>query len=322
MFRMGFAVVLGLGLATAALAQDDPPTLKIAVQTSGTVNWEIQTILKHGLDEANGFTLEVMDVAGSPAGQIAFLGGEADIVVSDWIWVARQRAEGLDLTMLPYSKAVGGLMVAGDSPVRTLADLKGEQIGIAGGPVDKSWIILRALALQEGFDLAAETTQVFGAPPLVFSAGLTGEVAGVVNFWNFMAKQEAAGMRRLVSVAEASEALGLDPDVPLLGYVLRGEMVRDQPELVEGFAAASRAAKELLATDDAEWDALRPMMNADTDAEFVALRQGWRDGVPDAGPVDEAELAKLLSVMAKLGGEELVGRATELPAGVFAPVGY
>ncbi len=322
MFRMGFAAALALGLATAAAAQDEPPSLKIAVQTSGTVNWEIQTILAHGLDRANGFALEIMDVSGSPAGQIAFLGGEADVIVSDWIWVARQRAEGLDLAMIPYSKAVGGMMVPADSPAQTLADLKGEQIGIAGGPVDKSWIILRALAYEQGFDLAADTTQVFGAPPLVFKAGLDGEVAGVVNFWNFMAKQEAAGMRRLVSVAEASEALGLDPNVPLLGYVVRGDLMRDRPEVVEGFADASRAAKVLLATDDAEWDKLRPMMNADSDAEFIALRQGWRDGIPEAGPVDEAEAAKLLAVMAKLGGEELVGQAIELPEGVFAPLGY
>jgi NitT/TauT family transport system substrate-binding protein len=224
--------------------------------------------------------------------------------------------------MIPYSKAVGGLMVPADSPAQSLADLKGEQIGIAGGPVDKSWIILRALGYEQGFDLEAETTQVFGAPPLVFKAALDGEVAGVVNFWHFMAKQEAAGMRVLVSVAEASEALGLDPDVPLLGYVIRGDLVRDRPELVGGFVAASRAAKELLASDDAAWDGLRPMMNAETDAEFVALREGWRAGIPDTGPVDEAEVAKMLKVMAELGGEELVGQAFELPEGVFAPLGY
>jgi NitT/TauT family transport system substrate-binding protein len=238
--------------------------------------------------------------------------------VSDWIWVARQRAEGQDLAIIPYSKAGGGVMVPADSPAQSLADLKGEQIGIAGGPVDKSWIILRALALKQGFDIAAETTQVFGAPPIVFKAALDGEVAAVVNFWHFMAKQETAGMRHLVSVAEASEQLGLDPDVPLLGYVVRGEMLREQPELVAGLAAASRAAKDLLATDDAEWERLRPLMNAESDAEFAALREGWRAGIPEPEPVDEAEVAKLLSIMAELGGTELVGAATTLPEGVFA----
>jgi NitT/TauT family transport system substrate-binding protein len=322
MIRTGAIAALVLGLATAASGQADPPTLRIAVQTSGTVNWEIQTIVENGLDRANGFELEVMDVAGSPAGQVAFLGGEADVIVSDWIWVARQRAEGQNMAIIPYSRAVGGLMVPADSTAQTLADLKGTQIGIAGGPVDKSWIILRALAYEQGFDLAAETTQVFGAPPIIFKAGLDGEVAGVVNFWHFMAKQQAAGMRMLMSVAEASEALGLDPDVPLLGYVVQGDLVRDQPDLVASFAKASREAKNLLASDDAQWERLRPQMNADSDAEFAALVAGWRDGIPAAGPVDQAEVAKLLAVMAELGGEELVGNVTELPEGVFAPLGY
>jgi NitT/TauT family transport system substrate-binding protein len=321
MRRAAAVLAMITGLATSAAAQE-LPKLTVAVQTSGTVNWEIQTILHHGFDRANGFELEVMDVSGSPAGQVAFLGGEADVIVSDWIWVARQRAEGVDLAIIPYSRAVGGVMVPADSPAETLMDLKGEQIGIAGGPIDKSWIILQAYALDQGFDLAAETTQVFGAPPIVFKAGLDGEVAAVVNYWHFMAKQEAAGMRHLLTVAEASEALGIDPDVPLLGYVVSGDLLREQPELVEGLAAASRAAKELLATDDTEWERLRPLMNAESDAEFAALVEGWREGIPPAGPVDEAEVAELLAIMAELGGEELVGQATTLPEGVFAPLGY
>lgn len=315
------AAGLAFGLSGAAAAQD-LPELRIAAQASGTVNWELQTILQNGLDEANGFALVLLDVPGSPAGQVAFQGGEADVIVSDWIWVARQRAAGEDVAFIPYSRAVGGVMVPGDSPAQSLADLRGGQIGIAGGPLDKSWIILQALAKQQGFDLAAETTQVFGAPPLIFKAALDGETAAAINFWHFMAKQEVAGMRVLVSVAEAAEQLGLDPDTPLLGYVVKGETMREAPRLVEGLAKASRTAKDLLATDDAQWDVLRPIMNADSDAEFDALKAGFRAGIPELGPVDEASVARVMAIMAELGGAELVGQATTLPEGVFAPLGY
>ena len=99
-------------------------------------------------------------------------------------------------------------------------------------------------------------------------------------------------------------------------------MLTSKPQLVAGLAAASRAAKDLLAADDAAWDALRPLMNADNEAEYEALRAGWRAGIPAPGPVNEAEVAKLPTVMADLGGEELVGKATTLPEGVFAPLGY
>jgi len=315
------AAVLALALsATAALA--DLPVIKVAALKSGTVNWELSTITGNGLDRANGFVLQVQDVAGNPAAQVAFQAGEADAIVSDWLWVARQRAAGDDFVFIPFSKAVGGLMVPGSSDAETLADLKGGKIGVAGGPVDKSWLILRAYARQAyGMDLAGETEQVFGAPPLIFQAAVSGELAGAINFWHFMAKMEAAGMRTLVTVAEASTALGLDPDTPLLGYVIRGDMLRDTPDLAAGLAAASRQAKELLATSDAAWEALRPQMNADTDAEFQALKAGFRAGIPAPGPVDEAAADRMLRLMADLGGADLVGDMTALPAGVFVQPG-
>lgn len=323
MKRIGRAAAAVLGLCLlAGSALAETPKLRVTVLKFGTVNWELDTIAHHGFDEANGISLNIKGVAGSSAAKVAFQGGEADVIVSDWIWVARQRAAGRDYVFLPYSKAVGGIMVPADSSVKTLADLKGRKIGVAGGPLDKSWIILRALAEEtHGVDLAAETEQVFAAPPLIFKTALGGELDAAINYWHFMAKMEAAGMRRLVSVTEAAETLGLDPETPLLGYVVKGEMLRSDPNLVNGLAAASRAAKVLLAEDDAEWDRLRPKMKAKSDAQFEALKAGFRAGIPAEGSVNEASAALLLSLMARLGGSELVGNATDLPEGIFVKTG-
>ncbi|HHI71858.1 MAG TPA: ABC transporter substrate-binding protein [Rhodobacteraceae bacterium] len=293
-------------------------TLRVSVLKFGTVNWELDVIKHNGFDQANGFDMQVQGVANKAAAEVAFQGGEADIIVSDWIWVARQRAAGKDYVFIPYSKAVGGLMVPSDSPVKTLADLKGKKIGIAGGPVDKSWLILRAYAQKtEGFDLKGETEQVFGAPPLIFKTALKGDIDGVINFWHFMAKLDAKGFRSVVSVADAAQELGLDPETPLLGYVVKGDLLREKPQLVAGFAAASRAAKELLARDDAEWDRLRPRMKAKDDATFAALKAGFRAGIPSSQPVKTEAASKFLALMSQLGGEKLVGNATTLPDGIF-----
>jgi NitT/TauT family transport system substrate-binding protein len=311
----------GVALAVASTSMgvaDELPELKAALQMSGTVAWEVDTITHNGFDTANGFKLDVMDVADSPASRIALAGGEVDMIVADWLWVAAQRAEGKDYVFIPYSKSVGGLLVGADSPVQSLADLSGGKVGIAGGPTDKSWLILRAYAQQElGMDLAAETEQVFGAPPLILKSALSGEVDGAINFWHFGAKMQAAGMRLLISTSEAALALGLDPETPLLGYVVRGEALRDQPDAVAGLLAASRQAKALLSADDAAWDRLRDRMNAADDAQFEALKAGFIEGIPAEGPVSEEAAAKMLTLMADLGGEELVGGATTLPEGLF-----
>ncbi len=315
----------GAALATLAVAlpaQAELPVLRAAVLEFGTVNWELDTIEHNGFDTAQGFDLQVTGVAGGAAAKVAFEGRATDVIVSDWLWVARQRAAGRDFVFIPYSKAVGGLLVAGDSEAETLADLAGEKIGIAGGPLDKSWLILRAYAEAEyGLDLAAATEQVYGAPPLIFKTALDGDLTGAVNYWHFLAKMEAAGMRKLIDVTDAAEALGLDPETPLLGYVVRGETLRDNPTAVEGLVAASRAAKDLLAEDDAAWERLRERMRANDDAQFEALKAGWRAGIPATGPVDEDAADRMLRLMAELGGEELLGRATELPQGVFLQPG-
>jgi NitT/TauT family transport system substrate-binding protein len=312
---------LALGMTTyAALAET--PVLRAAVLETGTVNWELDTIKHYGLDAENGFTLDVRGVAGGPAAQVAFQGGEADVIVSDWLWVARQRAAGKDYVFIPYSKAVGGVLVPKDSTAQTLADLDGKKIGIAGGPLDKSWLILQAYAQQQlGMDLKGQTEQVFGAPPLVFKTALNGETDAAINFWHFMAKMEAAGMRKLIDVSDAAQALGLDPETPLLGYVVTGEMLRENPDLVKGLADASRAAKDKLATDPAAFDRLRDRMNAKTDAQFEALKAGFIAGIPSTGRVDEAAADKMLRLMAELGGEELLGSATSLPEGLFVQPG-
>jgi len=314
----GLVASVLLALAATPPASAETPTLKIAVLEFGTVNWELDTIDHYGLDSANGFEMDIRGVAGSSAAQVAFQGGTADVIVSDWIWVARQRAAGKDFVVLPYSRAVGGVMVPADSSAQTLADLKDGDIGIAGGPLDKSWLVLRAYAQQaHQMDLAAETEQVFGAPPLIFKQAVDGEMAGAINYWHFMAKMKAAGMRELISVSDAAEALGLDPETPLLGYVFKGEMLAEQPELVRAFAAASRQAKELLATDDQAWERLRPLMRAGSDAEFEELKAGYRAGIPAPDGVAREDAAAFFALMAELGGRDLVGAATELPEGVF-----
>jgi len=307
-------------LSLPAFAQD-LPTLRAAVLKIGTVNWELATISANGFDRKHGFILEVQPFADNGATRIAVEGDAADMAVADWIWVARQRAAGKDYVFLPYSKAVGGIVVPQNSTATSLKDLVGGKIGIAGGPLDKSWLILRAYAQQAyGIDLKTETEQVFGAPPLIFKTAMGGEYAGAINFWHFLAKSKAAGMRELISVQEAGGALGLDANTPLLGYYMKDSFLAQHPGLAQSFFNASRDAKDLLASSDAAWEAIRPIMNANSDAQFDQLRADWIAGIPERAPVNQAAVDKMLTLMSTLGGAELVGKATSVPSGLFADV--
>jgi NitT/TauT family transport system substrate-binding protein len=234
--------------------------------------------------------------------------------------VSRQRSDGQMLTFVPFSSTVGALVVPPDSDISSLADLKGRKVGIAGGPLDKSWLLLQGLAAKRhGIDLAAEVEPVYGAPPLLNEKVQDGELDAVLNYWHFTARLEGKGYRQLVGVEEAISELGVGSVPPQLGYVFYESFAEANPKLIAAFADASRAAKELL-KGDAEWERIRPLTKAEDDATFEALKRRYREGIIEHwGEPERADAAKVYAILAQLGGDKLVGGATELAPGTFWP---
>ena len=115
-----------------------------------------------------------------------------------------------------------------------------------------------------------------------------------------------------------AQANGAEGDISAIGYVFNEEWADQHKEAMLGFVKASRQAKELLASSDAEWDRLRPLMNADEDAVFQNLIKHYREGIPNR-PIaeEESDTAKVYEALAKIGGEELVGPATTMAPGTF-----
>lgn len=293
-------------------------TVRVGVLKFGTVNWELDTIKHNKLDEKYGVDVDIRFFAGEDATNVAMMAGDVDVIVSDWLWVSRQRASGADLTMVPYSTAVGALMVRDDSPIKTLADLKGKKIGVAGGPLDKSWLLIQGLAKQQlSEDLAAQNEIAYGAPPLLAEKAQQGELDAVLNFWHYCARLEANGFRRLISANDASQALGASGAVSALGYIFHDAWADAHPAAIEGFIKASNDAKALLGSSDDEWLRLAPIIKAEGQ-ELSVLRDRYREGIPNR-PVaeEEKDAEKLYSVLADLGGEKLVGPSPVMMAGTF-----
>src|SRR5438067_10271115 len=136
------AVALAAGHAGAA------DRIRVAVQRTGTLSWELDVVRTHGLDRKLDLAIEQNELASTEAGKIALKGGSADLILSDWLWVARERGLGDDLVFYPSSSTLGAVMVPAHSPIREIIDLRGRKLAVAGGPLDKSWLLLQALARQ------------------------------------------------------------------------------------------------------------------------------------------------------------------------------
>lgn len=307
------ARLLALVCVLLPLSAWSEPTVKVAVLKYGTVNWELSTLADQGYDRANGFRLEVLPLAGMTATRTALKSEAADVIVADWMWVTRERDLGEPLQFIPYSSSVGKLMLAKDSDVHALADLKGKKIGIAGGPLSKGWLLLRALGLKQGIDLKAETEQQYGAPPLLNASLKQGRLDAVVTFWHFAARLEGEGYPALYDLQGLGRQLGMRSDLPMLGYVFRQSWAEANPQLVEALAAASAQTKTYLEHTPAAWERLRPMMKAENGAVFERLKAGFLGGIP--GPLEPAQIddaGRMFALLAEVGGEKLVGDSRAL----------
>lgn len=313
---------LALASCIPAYAEDATP-IKIGVLKFGTVSWVMDTIQANDFDKAEGIKLDIVPLASTQATAVGLQGGSLDLVATDWLWVSRERASGGDFTFVPFTTALGAIMVPPDSPIKTLADLKGKTLGVAGGPLDKSWLLIVAYALRTAnIDLRTETTQEFGAPPLLAERAKQGQVDAVLNFWPYAARLEAVGFTQLIGLEDVARELGAKGEVAMVGYVFNADWADQDPKTINGFVRAAAKANELLATSDAEWDRLKPVMSANdpsfTDATFEALRRRYREGIPERSvDAEEADAKVLYQFLRELGGTKLVGSGTELAPGTF-----
>ncbi len=294
-------------------------TVKVAVLKYGTVSWLLDVIKNHKLDKKEGFDLELVQLAGNQAAQVALMSKEADTTVTDWFWVLQQRALGAKFVFIPYSAALGSLIVPANSPIKSVADLKGKRIGVAGSPIDKSWLLIRAYGKKLGVgDLAETATPMFAAPPLVNEQLVSGQVDAIVNYWNFAARLEAQGYRRVASIADLMKAFDIPAPLPLVGFVVSGDFADEQPKLLRAFTNAMQNAQRLLLTSDAEWDRIRPLMQVTSEEEFKVMRDRYREGLLHTwGDRDRKAAAKLFDLMAETGGEAVTGKGVKFDPDIF-----
>lgn len=312
--------IAGVGIGHAA---ETPSKVKIGVLKFGTVSWALDTIQANGLDKAEGIELDIVPLASTQATTVGLHGGSVDIIATDWLWVSRERSSGGNFTFSPFTTALGSIMVPPNSPIRTLADLKGKRLGVAGGPLDKSWLLIVAYSLRTAkIDLRTETRQEYGAPPLLNERAKQGQIDAVLNFWPYAARLEAEGFTQLIGLEEVVRELGAKGEVSMVGYVFSEDWAKQNLASVQGFLRAAAEADDLLATSNEEWDRLKPLMAENdptfTEATFEALRRRYREGIPERSVAEnEADAKVLYQFLRELGGEKLVGPGTELAPGTF-----
>lgn len=289
--------------------------IRIGVQAFGTVDWELAAIQDNRQAD---FQLEIQHLANAEAGKIALQSGAVDMIVSDWIWVSRLRATGSDFSFYPYSNTSGALVVAKDSPIHSVKDLKGKRLGIAGGELDKNWLLLQALAGQDQLDLNASVEKVFGAPPLINEQIKQNRLDAALTYWHFAARLEAQEYRQVIDGKGILKGLGIQEEVPSLGYVFKQSWANEHKQSVNSFFNAGKQAKNQLCTSDAAWKKIIPLTQADDAPTLAKLRQRYCEGgIEHWGEPEQLAAARIYTMLRKLSNNQLTGQSESLQPGTF-----
>ncbi len=293
-------------------------TIRIGVQASGTVNWELVELQQNPHYESATFKVAIQQVANAEAGKIALQSGAVDMIVSDWIWTSKMRANKTDFTFYPYSDASGVLVVPVNSPIHSVSDLKGKKLGIAGGELDKNWLLLSALAQKEHLDLDKSTTKTFAAPPLISEQLKQSRIDAALTYWNFAIKLEAQGYRQIIDGKGILKGLGINETVPVLGYVFKQSWADAHKQAVQDFFVASKQAKNGLCTSDNDWLKILPLTQTNDTATQTQLRKRYCEGSIDAWGTQQQQAAEhVYSLLYKISNKQLTGDSDHLQSGTF-----
>lgn len=294
-------------------------SIKIAVLKYGSVNWEYNVIKHHKLDIKNNVKIQKVEVTNKDASAVAFLSKSVDIFVTDWIWVSKQRNKGNLVSFLPYSNSAGSLMIKKGDEINSFLDLKNKKIGVAGGSLDKSWLFLRAYAIKkyEKDPLTFFKTS-FAAPPLINGLLRNNQLDAGYNYWNYTARLQALGYEEFLTLKDILPYIGIEGELPLIGYVFREGFVQKNEETLHGFIKASNEARKILKTSDNEWLRISEMTGAKNQLMLEKIRDGFRKGIPsDNHQLMRKNIQHAYKILSQIGGEELVGSSSSLASGTY-----
>ncbi len=303
--------LLATGLTAGALAQSPQHTIRVGQQATGTFSWITHAIDYYDLDTLYGLDIQEETYASKPATQLALQAGEVDVVVDDFIGAVVMRNAGVPVRAIyPFSSATGGVVVAADSDIQSIEDLRGRTIATASLG-DKSVLILRALAISEyGFDPQVDGTVMQAAAPLMQGLLDNGEIDAALPFWHFVARMEASGdYRDVMVVSEMLDQLGFRDDLPILVVVGRDGA---DPAAVTAFLSAMQDAIELMKADsnDGIWQSIldNELYSLPDASLFPGVRARWEAGIPAEWTQEQIDqLVTLVDQLVEVAGPDLVG---------------
>lgn len=298
------------------------PRVEAAMQAVGTFSWIVHGMDTFGFDVLNGIDVVGTTYASKTAVELALRGGEADVIVDDFLGPVLLRSNGIEATAIfPFATAVGGLVVGADSELSGIEDLRGATIA-ASSLDDKSLIILRALTIsQYGFDVQNDSEVLAASPPLMSQLIGNGEADAALPLWHWVARMEAGGVaKELMTVADMLGMLDLPTDLPNLVVVARDGVDDDVKTKFITALVETIEYMRSLPNDDPFWQSILDLelYSLPDESQFPAVVDRWRLGTVTNWTDTQVDgLVAMVDRLVEIAGAEVVG-VDSVPADAYS----
>lgn len=228
------ALLLGAAGALVTMSADAEP-LRVGTPAGGNFTFLPARVgADRGAFKAEGLDVEVTDFGGGAKLQQAMISGAIDMTVSAGTDLAFSAKGSPDIAVAAMgSKPTLGIVVAYDSPLNTVDDLKGKKVGVTTVGSLTEWLMKRLIA-QQGWPKEAVALVPVGSDLQSQAALLTtGQIDGVVAPPAFGVQLELAKKARILL---SSFNIGAD----FLGEAVfaSNDLVKRNPDAIRRFLKA------------------------------------------------------------------------------------
>lgn len=247
--RSPFALLLAVVAAVAlgACGEDDTATGPGGVGTvrpvvlEGTQMFPLTIMRSKGIAEKHKLKVEPQVTAGPEAVYTRMQTPDFQIAFGTWAKAVQLAQSGTKVvnvfSMYGYSNSV---LVAKDSPLRSIGDLEGKKIGLFGGPGSGTTLLFRLLAKRfYGFDPQTEAKIHYGAPGLLAGQLERGDIDAALLLDPIVQKTLAAGKTRELGPDIGTDWNKRTGQRPLLvAMQMNSDWAKDNPDVARRFVAA------------------------------------------------------------------------------------
>jgi NitT/TauT family transport system substrate-binding protein len=289
----------GAGGSTAAAGLEKTTVTVAAVPALDSAGFFIA--LHQGLFKAQGLTVKFVPATSSETAIARQVAGQYDITAGNYVsYIQAQQAGEANLDIF----AEGSVMEAGaqtlftmpDSPIKTLAELKGKTVAI-NAPNNILYLLAASVLAEHGIapkEVKFVTSYSFPQMPGELKAGAINAAVLPEPFASVAEQQDGA-----VQLADLNQ--GATASFPVEGYVVTKQWAQKYPHTLAAFYRALEQGQQIADTDraavESAMEALPGQLAVSADTAGLMSLDEYPVSTGGVGDVDQISLQRVVDVM-------------------------